>query len=119
MDDWRGYSKRHGWIYIDREIDCNHKSGSNMIIIRCSDNSPYVERYYAWNSSKYISYKREEDADKIQILKGYFEKRDTFYKTSKTFYEQDYNPKGGPTKFPELERKETAEQKKEIIENFS
>ena len=46
MDDWWGYSKRHGWIYIDREIDCNHKSGSNMIIIRCSDNSAYVELKY-------------------------------------------------------------------------
>jgi hypothetical protein len=51
---WWGYSKEHGWVVLDREVDCNGPGmRGDLLFLRCRDNKVFTLRREQWRLPAY------------------------------------------------------------------
>lgn len=53
--DWWGYSNKHGWVFLNREIPCNKPGSYNkLLFVCCKDSSIFFENRKLWDPPYYI-----------------------------------------------------------------
>lgn len=57
--EWWGYSKKYGWVLLDRDLPCN-KPGSytRLLFVRCANGDVFFEDRKEWAPPNYIFEKR-------------------------------------------------------------
>jgi hypothetical protein len=51
---WWGYSKEHGWVVLDRELDCNTPGMTgNLLFLRCRDSKVFHLKRDLWRLPAY------------------------------------------------------------------
>lgn len=53
-ESWWGFSPEHGWVVLDRSIECNKPGSGKLLFFRCSDEVVYPEDRKRWNSPHYV-----------------------------------------------------------------